>query len=302
MKTFKISLAAIFGIAICIAIFFGIQKIKSPSTIPPVSNRYAEKIKKEIDILTTEPDTQFNKDSYREINYQINEFYKQNKFGTNQSENDQWKEILDKTLYSVYTEKFIKRTKLIFSGSEWDPNDLNFIKTEKNELKNSKFLEQDSPVNQEFSKIQEILDQYYQIVSFISSCQSFHFSGTSLSDRFPIGEVQNIINYKNELIQDNLGNEYVNNCTRLHTQLNEIPQLLFQAHVDYLDRKIAYWSDTYKQYHSQADYSNNLYKPLKNEIELLDNEIYNGEDIDREYNRLSQKWSSDNTKAYYYKY
>jgi len=99
-----------------------------------------------------------------------------------------------------------------------------------------------------------------------------------------------------------LENELVNNCTKLHNGLKEIPQYLFSAQVDYLEHKINNWSGLYSNYNSQSDYSNNLYKPLKAEIEALDNDIYNVSNFDSEYNRLLQKWSDDNTKAYKHKY
>jgi hypothetical protein len=34
----------------------------------------------------------------------------------------------------------------------------------------------------------------------------------------------------------------------------------------------------------------------------LDNNTYNVANFDREYQKLSDKWSADNTKAYNYKY
>jgi hypothetical protein len=301
MKTLKISLATIIGIAICVTIYFWIQKVQSPKEIKPPVNQFTEKVEKEISNLEAKSNDQFYRKELEEIKFLIKVYHKDNRFG-NTSENNQWKEILEKNLYSVYADKFVKRTQMIFSGSEWNPDDIRSIQSEKIFLKESKKIDVGSPIDNEFSNIQVTLNQYYKIVSFISSCKGFKFLETSLSERFPIDEVQNKISQAQMLLQTELGNEYVYNCTRLHEELKEIPQILFQAHVNYLNRKIDYWSETYKQYRSQADYSNNLYKPLKSEIDLLDNEMYNQSSVEREYYRLTQKWSSDNTKAYNYKY
>ena len=183
MNPIKITIATIVVGVICTCIFFWRQNIKDPEKIKQPENQFTQKIEQQIDELITKPDNKFCKDFYIEVVYHINEFYKQNRFGSNQLEN-----------------------------------------------------------------------------------------------------------------------EFVNNCARLHNGLKEIPQSLFSAQVKYLDSKINSWSGLYSNYNSQSDYSNNLYKPLKFEIEALDNDIYNVSNFDSEYERLLQKWSADNTKAFYHIY
>ena len=53
-------------------------------------------------------------------------------------------------------------------------------------------------------------------------------------------------------------------------------------------------------YNSHKDYSQNLYNPLRNEINDIDNysNIYNVPNFASEYNNLLQIWSNDNKKAY----
>jgi hypothetical protein len=284
---------------------------KAKETALP-KNQFTAKIEAEIEQLKAKPDDKFCKDFYKEVASNIKTFYDQKKFGENISvdgsktydslANDQWKEDLDKTLYSAYADKFIKQAFAVFRGSEWKPEDLKFIQAEKNELKKSKLLVAGSPVDNEFTKIQTALNKYTEIVSFISSCKGFSYLGNSLSDRFPMADVQSKIQRAANLRNNRLENEFVNNCTRLHDGLKEIPQSLFRAHIRYLDNKINNWSGLYSNYNSQSDYSNNLYKPLKSEIEALDNDIYSVSNFDSEYNRLSNKWSADNTKAYNYPY
>lgn len=302
MKSLKISLV-VFGVtAICAGVFFWILRAKEPETIKAPENQFTRKIEQEISQLKSMPNSKFCKDFFNHIAYHINDFYEQNRFGNNQSENDQWKENLERTLYSEYTDKFIKQTKTVFEGSQWKPDDLKFIQAEKNELKKARLLVEGSPVDQEFTTIQTALDKYDEIVSFISSCEDYTYSKTDLSDRFPIADVQSKITHAASLLDNRLENEFVNNCTRLHDGLREIPQVLFREHVRYLDNKINNWSEKYPNYDSQSDYSSNLYKPLKEEIEALDNGIFNVSNFDDEYSRLLQKWSADNAKAFGHKY
>lgn len=262
MKALKISLAIIVVGAIGAGILFWIQGTIIVPPVKPPENQFIARIEQEIEQLKAKPDNTFCKDFYKEIAHNINVFYEQNRFGSNQSENNQWKENFEKTLYSVYAEKFINQAKTVFRGSQWSPEDLRFIQAEKNELNRSRFLSAGSPVNQELATIQSVLDQYNEIESFISSCRSFNFSGTALSDRFPIEAVQSKIQRVASLRSNRLGNVFVNNCSRLHIDLNEIPPILFRAHVRYLDSKISYWSDMYSHYNSQSDYANNLYLSL----------------------------------------
>jgi hypothetical protein len=301
-KTKVIILIAAVAVAAAVAVVMWITSLDKVKEFPLPKNQFTAKIEQEMEQLKAKPDNKFCKDFYKEVAFHINDFYKQNRFGSNQSENDQWKENLESNLYSAYTEKFIKQVKTVFRGSEWNLDDLKFIQAEKNELKKSKLLVTGSPVDKDFTTIQTTLNKYYEIVSFISFSKGFGYSRTELSARFPIAEVQSKIQRAASLRSNHLENEFVNNCSRLHDGLNEIPQSLFRAHIRYLDNKISQWSGLYPNYISHKDYSNNLYKPLKSEIDALDNEIYNASNFDAENQRLLDRWSADNVKAYNYKY
>jgi hypothetical protein len=300
-KKIIILLSAVAVIAI-IGIIMRRTSLGNTGEISSATNQFTAKIEQEIKQLSQKPDNKFCKDYYKEIAYHINDFYKQNRFGNNQSENNQEKENLENKLYAAYADKFTKQAFVVFKGSDWNSEDINFIQAEKNELKRSKMLDAGSPVDNKFAEIQMVLDKYSEIAGFISSCKNFSYSSISLSDGFPISEVNNKLSQAKNYLNKNLENSYVNQCTRLHDDLKEIPQFLFRAHVKYLDNKIDSWSNEYSKYNSQADYSDNLYKPLKEEIDALDNDIYKAANFDSEYKRLSNKLSADNQKAYYYSY
>jgi hypothetical protein len=151
-----------------------------------------------------------------------------------------------------------------------------------------------------FTEIQSILYQYDQISSFISSCKEFSYFGTSLSDSFPVLQVQANIVKANAYLSNNLDNPYVNNCTNLRIGLKEVPQYFFNAQIRYLDNKINYCSGSYSIYNSQKAYNTGLYLPLKVEIEGLDNNLYNAANYDSERKRLLLKWQDEASKAYYH--
>lgn len=302
MNNLKITLVVIVVMAILAGIFFWIQNIRPPATVKPIENQFIAEIINDIEKLKKKPDNSFCKESYKEIAYKINEFHKGNRFSTDPAVNDQEKKNLESNLYVAYAEKFIFQSKTVFCGSQWKPEDLAFIQKEKNELKRSILLVSGSPVDKEFTTLQTVLDKYNEIDAFIFSCYEFVFLETDLSARFPIAEVQNKIDRINSLLDNGLGNVFVNNCTRLHTELRKVPQALFEKHVYYLDRKIDNWSGMYPNYSSQNDYFNNLYTPIRNEIENLDDVGYNVSNLDNEYNKLLIKWIADNASAYNYPY
>lgn len=307
MKAFKISLAAVVVLAIIIFVIWSWIDTGKGGEIALPKNQFTERIEKETKAISQFPDSKFCREAYDNVKYLIDDYYKPlppkypyGRYGNTQSENDQWKNNLTKNLYAVYAEKFISQSFNRFRGTEWNIADLNYIRRECQSLRKSGLLEKGSPVDKQFSEIQTILGKHDEIAGFISECKGFSYVSSSLLDRFPISDVQSRINQATTYLNNSLGNRYVNNCARLHEGLKEVPQELFRAHVRYLDNKINDWSGLYSNYNSQSDYANNLYKPLKNEIDALDNDIYQVEILDSEYNRLSNNLSLDNQAAYRY--
>lgn len=309
MRVLKIGIAILVVSAIAFFVIRSLVLVDRKENIPLPKNQFTERIEKEIDSLSNFPNSKFCRDVYDYVQYLIDDYYKPNpphhpygRLGNSQSENDQWKENFTKNLYSIYTDKFIKQAFYVFNGSEWNAEDLRFIRCEYQILRRSKLLEKGSPVDKIFDEIQAIFLKYDEISSFISTCNGFSYSDYSLSDRFPILDVKEKISraatYRNNLLE----NQYVSHCSRLNDRLKEIPQVLFRAHVRYLDNKISQWSDLYSNYSSQSDYANNLYKPIKSEIDALDNDVYKVANFDKEYQKLSDNWSADNIKAYNYSY
>ena len=299
MKALKICLAVIVIAAIGAGIIFWIQNTKEPDEIKAPENAFTQKVEAEIEQLKAKPNDKFCKNFYENVAFHIDDFYKQNRFGNNQFENNQWKENLEQRLYSAYAEKFIKQAFYVFRGSRWEPEDLNFIRSEEQFLRKSKLLK-NGPTLQEFTQIQTIFNKYDEIVDFISSCKNFSYSTTALSDNFPITDVESKILRTTSLRLDQLENDFVNNCTRLHDELKEIPRGLFRSHVRYLDDKISYWSEMYSNYNSQKEYKELLFDKLKAEIDILDEDIYNVVNFSHEYSRMTNKLNSDGQNAYHY--
>jgi hypothetical protein len=303
MKAVKIVLAVAVIVTIGCFVWKSLVEIGDPDKIPAPKNQFVERIEQEIDSLSKMPDNAFCKDFYKEVSYHIADDYKNARFGSNNSENKQWNTNLTNNLYAAYTDKFIKQAFYVFQHSEWEVTSLNFIRNEKQTLQESALLEKNSPIADSFTKIQQILSKYDEVSDFIYNCRNFPFpSNYSMASQFPISEVKSKISGAKEYLNKRLDNEYVNNCTRLHAGLNEVSQILFSKHVTYLNNKIQHWTDLYANFNSQADYSRNLYQPLKSEIDLLDMDTYGVSPsiFDSNYSRLKNKLGADSQKAYNY--
>ena len=301
MKALKISLVVVVVAVIAFFAWPPIEESELPPP-PPPGNPFTERIEQEIDSLRKFPDNKFCKDFYKEIGYLINDYHTNMRFGKTTLENDQRKDYFTKDLYSAYTEKFIKQAFYVFRGSEWKIEDLRFIRSEYQMLQGSGLLEYGSPVYNDFVNIETIFSKYDEIVNFVNICNRFSYSASSLADRFPISDVKSKILQAKAYQNNNLENVYINNCTRLHEDLKNVPQSLFRAHIKYLDRKITEWSGMYPYYTSHKDYVSHLYNKLKSEIDMFDNNIYNVANFNSEHNKLTGKWSADNRNASNYKY
>lgn len=299
MKTVKISLILIVVTTIT---FFVVRSITTPDevgvVVKPSENPFIDTIQQAIKTLKHKPQNMFCKDYYMEVDYRINELHKDGRLGKGKNENDQWKDNLSKQLYAAYADKFISQAYYVFNRPDWPDTDLNFIRREYRALQNSPFLEKNSPIYNKFNELEKIFVKYDEIKSFISTCKGFQPSGTNLEFQYPLEDVKNKINTANRYRNNRLENSYVNNCIRLHNELEEIPQIMFQAHVRYLEKEISRSSGYYVDFNSQADYKNYLYSIVESKINELDNDIYNVSYFSSEYSRLIIKWQADGDSAY----
>lgn len=300
MKIIKISLTiAVVGI-LSYFLLKSMGDIPEIDKVPPSNNTFIVRIENEISNLSALPDNKFCKDKYDEVKYYIDDYYKDKLLGKNKFENDQWKEILSKKLYSVYTAKFIKQTYNIFNKTEWKINDLSFIRKECNTLRKSKFLEKGTPDDQSFSKIQQILSKYDEINSFIATSKYISFSDYKLTADFPFSNLKVKIARMDTYKRNKLDNNYVNNCARLHTELTTNKNRLIDSYLTYLDTKIYKWTGKYKQFQltSFNEYQSIIYNPLKKELEDFKINCNNYTYDNTRYNTISNRLNSDRKEAY----
>lgn len=298
MRIVKISLAiAVIGIIS----FFVIQSLGgSPKIdkVAPPGNPLAQKIEQEIKSLSNLPENKFCNVKYNEVKYYIDDYYKSQLLGKNKYENNQWKEILSKNLYSVYSSKFIKQSYYVFNKSEWNIQSIAFIRSECITLRKSEFLEKGSPIDNSYSKIQLILSKYDEINNFVASCKGFSYSDYSLNSTYPLLNIKQKIARVAVYKKNKLENDFVNNCVRIHNQLNEIQQSLFNSHYKYLLNKFRNWQELYSQYNSFNEYRSILFMPLKRELDLMDNTIYHASDFKNKHDNLEDILQTDSRNAY----
>jgi hypothetical protein len=246
-----------------------------PASIPTISlpkNQYTDRIDTLTSILNNASANIFCQNRYKDINYYIDDYHKQHFFSKNDNDNNQWKEILSKNLYSAYALKFVQQTMYVFNSSEWKVEDLDIIRSEEKLLRSSAYLQVSSEVAKKFRDINSVLAKYDEINSFISICNNFSYPLDDIKDQYP--NVSDKIQKSRAYIRNNLENENVNNCIRLKNGLGEIPKKLFDEHANYLQKKIEKNVGKYREYATQRDYDDQFYRPLKNQIDALSNDVY----------------------------
>jgi hypothetical protein len=300
MKAVKIILAIAVIAAIGFITWKWLAGVEPPPPPPPPDNQFTAQIEKELDSLSKAPDDRFCKEFYNELSYHIDDYYKNSRFSENQPENERWRDNFLKNLHSIYSDRFIGQAFYVFNGSQWDIPDLRFIIDEYKILRNSPLLEKNSPVDKKLTEIQQIINKYNEIASFVTDCRSFSCTSYGLSDKFPVSEVETKISRARTYLNNRLDNTYVNNCSRLKEEVKTVPLILFNKHAGYLNEKIKYWSGRYTKCETQSDYANTLYTPLNGEINSMSNSIYNVEVsvFDDRYQRLTDLLKTDSRNAY----
>ena len=298
MKEIKIILTVVVIVIIGFFIWKWVAKSTKIGIIKPPTNQFTARIESEIDSLSKITVNEFCKKLVSVIQYDIDDKYKQGLLSENNpNDNNQWKEILSKNLYSAYVPKFIDQTMYVFNRSEWKVEDINFIRSEVQTLQSSTYLDQSSPVASAFNTINAILSKYDEISQFISGCADTSYSNTSIDSTYP--DKRESINKAKDYLSNNLDNSYVNNCNRLRDGLRDVPRQLFLNHVNYLKAKMTINSTAYKSYNTQPDYSNTMYAPLKSQIDSLANNIYGIDDnlLSTENSSLEKQLSDINSEA-----
>jgi hypothetical protein len=143
----------------------------------------------------------------------------------------------------------------------------------------------------------KILTKYNEINSFISICKSFSYSNYGLERNFP--DVSDKIKKSRDYLSINIDNPLVNDNNSMKNDLQEIPKILFDKHISYLRKKINDNGRRYTEYKYKYEYLNTIYTPLKNQVDALNNDIYNvnANIFDIGYNSLETLLSEYNRDA-----
>ena len=307
VRTLKFVLPIVVVLAILLFLLLGTgggDDITSNQPYQPSAQKtqHVVHIEEEINELEQSSVNEFSKDTYERILNRIENNYTNGELGADNPENEQWKEILTKHLYAVYTSKFVDRAFYLFSASEWRRDDLNFIRNETRAIKTSPLLEKGSPADEKFDEILNILNRYDLISNFIAECKNFSYTNYQITGIFPINEVKSKIQTSKEYLNQVRSNQYVNNCRQLNNDLRQVPRTLLNAHINYLRNKVNNSTERFRQYNRHEDYLRSIKTPL--ERELVDflhqhEEIYNISDR-QSINNIFRTLDNDNNAAWEY--
>jgi hypothetical protein len=260
-----------------------------PPPLTPPKNTYTEEVQKKIDALSSLPATSFNKLEYEKIRSSIYLFYKEGSLGIkpvkegkiwknipDNNANNLWNEILSKNLYAAYTNKFIDQANYVFNGPVWRPQDISFIRNELRELKKSKYLANDGIDAQKLNSISKVLNEYYQINNFISTCNNYTYTNFEIDENFP--DLSDLMKKSETYLDKGFNNNQLNNCTSIKQSLKSIPHKLFAKHIKYFESKIEKQAPRYAEYAplrtNQPIYRKEIYNKLKQQINEITSDFY----------------------------
>ncbi|MBQ2187581.1 MAG: hypothetical protein II401_03345 [Bacteroidales bacterium] len=305
IKTIKIVLATIAVAVVCylIVIFVG-NKIKGDGIKKPsfAQTYFTEKLDRRIDSLKNMQNDRFCRDLYNLINSDIDYYDKENVLDPAVPSNDSLVAAYYKKVTLVaYGNKFYNQAYYIFKNTNWNEKDIDFIRSENDELSSSKYLEPRSPLSNKFDDIKSVLQEYDDLWKFVNEC-TYLYQNYSIDHKYDQNKDAATIAQSADYLKGNINHKEILNCTNLKIRLEKVNDALFVRHYTYLKRKIGHWSDKYNQYESQPAYSNSLYTPLIQQINAFDNLVYHVDQsaFTNKHNELKELENKDNTRAYYY--
>jgi ribonucleotide reductase beta subunit family protein with ferritin-like domain len=108
-------------------------------------------------------------------------------------------------------------------------------------------------------------------------------------------------------LDNNLNNEYVNHCTRLHNELREIPGKMYKKYLEYLKNLVDQNCGQYKQYESSQAYEKRKeFGAINEELNQFVTECseygVSENKAKQDLKPVLEKWEEDIKAAYSYTY
>lgn len=312
-KAMKTLLKILLPLAVVGIVYFVIIKptnVTTPPTTPkdissPPSGQCSTLVETEIKSFSArDSGSTYGEDRgfYQKIKDHIGDCHEKHYFSKFTSVSKDCRDTLTGKLVDVYRDKFVRHASSMFENSECEINDLKSIRSEYQELRRELRKKGGSVLSETdslFAKIHDIIQVYDAVDSMINACRDF--SAQTGAD-FPMDSVKNVIEtakkYKDMTF--NFGNKFVGLCERTKDTLEEIPRILFDKHVAFLDKKIDASSETYGGFDVWREYYDTVLRDVRNEINALYMHrvkyVNNGVDPDdfrRKYNELKARWDEE---------
>ncbi|HLS31059.1 MAG TPA: hypothetical protein VK021_09400 [Flavobacteriaceae bacterium] len=267
------------------------------------TEEFIGKIDEDIEKLKNLSKEDFSKSVFKDINDELKYFYDEGELGKDSLQNAEEYKNLSKTLFAAYVPMFIDEADYKLRQPTWKNTDLKFIRNEIKELRNNKFFDTDnSNYNSRFDEIENTISKYYEVADFINQSKQIPSNlDYSVDGRFPIDEIEEKIAQSELYLYDTSNHIYISNVRWMKDRLEEVPLELYQKNLEFLKTQFQENIDNYQHSDlaSQAEYSRQIYQPLKRSLDEFDNDIY---DIDYsefrlDYRELKELLDNDNDKA-----
>jgi len=303
MKYIKLSLIMLIVIILLVTVY-KIIVIPPPPPPPPAqqSNQFVSEINDSLIVLQAIFDTSTYEDfkkRYYATSDRVTLFAAGGDFDSNDfSRNSIIKADFEKSLYALFSKKYIKSTFSLLNLPDWDLLDFRSLRQVKDSLLNSQYLLASSSTADSLRILQSIFDQYDTINSFYQSCISINLSFSSFNMTIPLNDIRQNMQTAESYLANNLGNNYLNNSS-LRRLLENLPSMYFNKCIFFLNEKFLYLESNFRiDFSSINDFMSRAYNPLREEIRVLNFYPSNVDLGGTTYNAMAQRLSQLYRSAY----
>ena len=240
--------------------FFKSNETDAVEEVNIKGNTFINSINQQIETIKNSDRKTFSKTLYEETIYSINEAKKNNKI------TPQWAKNLAQKTEFIYHDKFINEAHFVFSKTEWNVTDLNYVRNEINRLSRSAFIESKTELN----KLNKVIAEYNAIQAFLAKAENFSVTNniTNFSDDF---DLQTSRVYIENALKMSRTNSEVRNNNSLISQLGNVKTWMYQKHLDFLNNKYDFINRISCSTYGYYNYYNQVCNPLFNDLNIFKN-------------------------------
>lgn len=207
---------------------------------------------------------------YKDVKYKIDN----TQFDNDNSVNSNTQENLNETLFATYINHFYYLCNGYLVNNDWSNEDMSFIYSECQALINSPMPAPDASIRSQLQEIREAIELRGSMFYFLNSVNGISTSCNDINDDF--SNYSNVASDAASNLSNLNSSNLFSNCVALKRELENVPSVLCDKHVQFLNNLISMSSHTNFNFTKHKDFQETVVEQVKDKInELSSFEFYN---------------------------